>query len=214
MRLDPHVRARRRGRGDAGGPGPAVRQRRSPRRDASPDQIVRGFLAAQAQGARGSFDVASEFLTRDAQDDWSPVSQVAILEDVPQLDVDEAAIEGGTTTVRATADVVGTVDERGVYTEQAPGRTTEVSYGLVRDADDQWRIDVVDDGLTITATNFAAPSSRPTSTSRPSTGPTSCPTPAGSRAGTGRRSRSARRCAARPTGSQGPSRRSRPRAPR
>lgn len=127
----------------------------SPRRDASPDQIVRGFLAAQAQGARGSFDVASEFLTRDAQDDWSPVSQVAILEDVPQLDVDEAAIEGGTTTVRATADVVGTVDERGVYTEQAPGRTTEVSYGLVRDADDQWRIDVVDDGLTITATNFA-----------------------------------------------------------
>ncbi|QJW36139.1 LpqB family beta-propeller domain-containing protein [Cellulosimicrobium protaetiae] len=126
----------------------------SPIRDASPDQIVRGFLTAQAQGARSSFDVASEFLTDDAQA-WSPLAQVAVLEDVPQLEVDEATLEEGTTTVRATADVVGTVDERGVYTEEVPGRTVEISYGLVRDADGQWRIATVEDGLSITATNFA-----------------------------------------------------------
>lgn len=126
-----------------------------PPRDGAPDQIVRGFLAAQAQGARSTFDVASEYLTDAAQDDWSPLAQVAILEDVPQLEVDESTLEDGATTVRTTADVVGIVDARGVYTEQVPGRTTEISYGLVRDDDGQWRIATVDDGLTITATNFA-----------------------------------------------------------
>ncbi|MFB8229061.1 LpqB family beta-propeller domain-containing protein [Cellulosimicrobium sp. NPDC055967] len=127
----------------------------APIRDASPTQIVQGFLAAQAQGARSSFDVASEFLTSDVQEEWSPLAQVAILAGEPELVVDESTLEDGTTTVRTTAELSGTVDEHGVYTEQAPGQTIEISYGLVRDDDDQWRIDAVDDGLTITEASFA-----------------------------------------------------------
>jgi len=127
----------------------------SPRHDASPDQIVRGFLAAQAQGARSSFDVALEFLAPEAAT-WSPLAQVAVLADEPDLTVDEATLDDGVTTVRASAQVVGVVDDHGVYTEQVPGSTTtiEFSYGLVRDADGQWRIETVDDGLTITAIFF------------------------------------------------------------
>ncbi|KZM79881.1 LpqB family beta-propeller domain-containing protein [Cellulosimicrobium sp. I38E] len=127
----------------------------APRPDASPSQIVQGFLAAQAQGARSSFDVASEFLTPEVQEEWSPLAQVAIVAGEPELVVDESTLEGGTTTVRTTAELVGTVDEHGVYTEEVPGQTIEISYGLVRDDRDQWRIGTVDDGLTITETNFA-----------------------------------------------------------
>jgi hypothetical protein len=126
----------------------------SPREDASPEQIVTGFLAAQAQGASSSFDVATEFLTPAAEQEWSPLAQVAVIEAEPEIVVDEATLEDGVTTVRATATVLGVVDEHGVYTEQVPGTTTEVSYGLVRDEDDQWRIETLDDGLTITPTNF------------------------------------------------------------
>ncbi len=127
----------------------------SPRHDAPPDQIVTGFLAAQAQGARSSFDVASEFLTSEASS-WSPLAQVAVLADEPELTVDEATLDDGVTTVHASAQVVGVVDDHGVYTEQVPGTATtiELSYGLVRDEDGQWRIETVDDGLTITAINF------------------------------------------------------------
>jgi Lipoprotein LpqB beta-propeller domain/Sporulation and spore germination len=135
-------------------PGPVFVRADAPRADAPPDQIVRGFLAAQAQGASSSFDVATQFLTPATASTWSPLAQVAVLEAEPELEVDDAAIEQGVVTVRATADVVGVVDERGVYTEQVPGTTTELVYGLVRDGDGQWRIETTDDGLAISATNF------------------------------------------------------------
>lgn len=126
----------------------------APRDGALPEQIVRGFLAAQAQGASSSFDVATMFLTPETAEEWSPLAQVAVLEGEPELEVDDSQLEEGVATVRATADVVGTVDEHGVYTEQVPGSTTELVYGLVRDDAGQWRVDTTDDGLAVSATNF------------------------------------------------------------
>ncbi|WP_069387481.1 LpqB family beta-propeller domain-containing protein [Cellulosimicrobium cellulans] len=135
-------------------PGPVFVRADAPREDAPPDQIVRGFLAAQAQGASSSFDVATQYLTPATATTWSPLAQVAVLEAEPELEVDDSAVDQGAVTVRATAEVVGVVDERGVYTEQVPGTTTELVYGLVRGADGQWRIETTDDGLAISATNF------------------------------------------------------------
>ncbi|MBD5786341.1 hypothetical protein IF650_09130 [Cellulosimicrobium terreum] len=142
------------GRAVVEAPGPVYLRANLPRADAPPEQIVQGFLAAQAGGASGTFDVATEFLTPGAASTWSPLAQVAVLESEPTLDVDDSAADEGTVTVRATGQVVGVVDERGVYSEQAPGTTTELVYDLVLDDDDQWRIETTDDGLAITATNF------------------------------------------------------------
>ncbi|MFC8922739.1 LpqB family beta-propeller domain-containing protein [Cellulosimicrobium sp. NPDC057127] len=135
-------------------PGPVFVRADAPREGAPPDQIVRGFLAAQAQGASSSFDVATQFLTTATASTWQPLAQVAVLAAEPDLVVDDTTIDQGAVTVRATADVVGVVDERGVYTEQVPGARTELVYGLVRDDDGQWRIESTDDGLAISATNF------------------------------------------------------------
>ncbi|MCB7137228.1 LpqB family beta-propeller domain-containing protein [Cellulosimicrobium marinum] len=135
-------------------PGPAFVRADAPREDASPEQIVRGFLAAQAQGGSGSFDVATQFLTPETASTWSPLAQVAVLETEPELQVDESTVDDGAVTVRATADVAGVVDEHGVYTEQLPGATTELVYGLVLDEDGQWRVETTDDGVAISVTNF------------------------------------------------------------
>ncbi|MBD8080718.1 LpqB family beta-propeller domain-containing protein [Cellulosimicrobium arenosum] len=135
-------------------PGPVFLQANSPRQDAPPDQIVQGFLAAQVSGATGTFDVATEFLTPASASSWSPLAQVAVLATEPTFDVDDSAADADTATVRATAELVGVVDARGVYTEQLPGSTTELVYELARDSDGQWRIETTDDGLAITRTNF------------------------------------------------------------
>lgn len=134
--------------------GPVFVRADAPREDALPEQIVRGFLTAQAEGASGSFDVATQYLTPETATTWSPLAQVAVLAAEPELEVDDSRAEEGVATVRATADVVGTVDAHGVYTEEVPGTTTDLVYGLVRDDEGQWRVDTTDDGLAVSATNF------------------------------------------------------------
>ncbi len=139
----------------------------SPRADASPVQLVKGFLDAQTAGPTADFDVAREFLTDVAAEQWNPVSQVIVYDGDLGL-VADADTPRGRATVRGVGAVVGVVDEHGVYTEQPPGTTTDLVFDLVREPDNQWRLASPDDGLVISATNFER-IYRPTSLYFPST---------------------------------------------
>ena len=49
-----------------------------PDANATPEQIVRGFLSAQAAGVNEAFATAREFLTERASQEWDPYGQVTV----------------------------------------------------------------------------------------------------------------------------------------
>ncbi|ROS78516.1 LpqB family beta-propeller domain-containing protein [Cellulomonas sp. PhB143] len=119
-----------------------------PRDDASPEQIVNGFLSAQGPGTTSSYDVARAYLTGSATD-WDPTARVTVYRGDAGLVVPDDADDTGKTTVTGTVSVVGTIDADGVYTEVSDGTTQDLSFGLVQDPDGRWRIDDAEDGLFI-----------------------------------------------------------------
>ena len=59
-------------------PNPLYLQVYGPTADAAPEQIVRGFLTAQAGGANDNFATAREFLSADVRDVWKPEAQTIV----------------------------------------------------------------------------------------------------------------------------------------
>lgn len=119
-----------------------------PVEDASPGQIVEGFLAA-GSGPRGNWSVAREFLTDRFRGDWDPRAGVL----VHTTDAG-APVEAGAGTVVLTVEPVATVDRAGTYST-ATGGEVPLEFRLEQDADDQWRIAEAPDGIVIDQRQFA-----------------------------------------------------------
>jgi len=86
---------------------------------ASPEQIVRGFVTAQAAGASDRFETARTFLTPDAVDEWDPRTGITVYTGdlafeepsaVPELDDAAAAAEGAPSASDPTPAVARTGD--------------------------------------------------------------------------------------------------------
>jgi hypothetical protein len=132
-------------------PGDAIPQANAPEPDATPTEIVTGFLTAGAAGLADEFAVAKQFLTPSAVATWLPETQVLI-----------HAVEGGAPdpqlrtdgTVLVTVPVQAKVDSSFVYTEVVPGAREELVFELTQGADDQWRISQLEDGVVMSPSNF------------------------------------------------------------
>ncbi|WP_029253147.1 LpqB family beta-propeller domain-containing protein [Paraoerskovia marina] len=121
------------------------------RDDADPEQIVRGFVKAQAAGpATGTYEIAQSYLTDDATA-WDPSTQVLVYTGEPQLTVE---IDGDTATARGSLSVLASVDDRGVYTVEPPDATRELNFDLTQDAEGRWRIDALENGTLMASINF------------------------------------------------------------
>lgn len=117
-----------------------------PAQGASPGLIVEGFLHAMATYQPG-YSVARQFLTPQASGEWNPETGVEVYAGgyPPQV--------SGTGVV-LTAPLIGTVDTQGSFT---PASTQyHHDFGLVRDADGQWRISRPPAGLLISQSLFAS----------------------------------------------------------
>jgi hypothetical protein len=127
-----------------------------PAAGAGPEQIVQGFLNAAVVGPMSttSYAVAQEYLTPSAGAGWDRYARVLVLQENPRLTVGEVDETTTTTIVQAEGLVVASVDERGVYSEQASPSTVEVAFALSRGTDGQWRISQLEDGLLISASLF------------------------------------------------------------
>lgn len=139
-------------------PGQSSLRAPGPRKDASPVQIVTGFLNAQAgalttKSPAAGFEVAQQFLTSSGAPEWDPAEKVVVYRGDPAFHVDESSLDAPSTTVKGMGTLVGSVDEHGVYTEAAPGATKDLSFNLVRDSEGQWRIDAAE-GLVLSDSNF------------------------------------------------------------
>ena len=117
----------------------------SPVRGATPEEIVRGFIDAAASTVRGH-PVAREHLAAEAADSWSDEAGITVL--TPGF----ATVTTDSGGVAVTADAVGTVDQRGVFTGGGPEVFT-YEFG-VEQVDGEWRISRPPDGLLILQPDF------------------------------------------------------------
>jgi hypothetical protein len=116
----------------------------SPEPGASPEEIVRGFIDAAASTGRGH-PVAREYLTEQAAQDWADDTGVTV------IDQGYATVTRTDGVVRMTATVVGTVDERGIFTVGGEDLTRQFT---IEDVDGEWRIADPADGLVILEPDF------------------------------------------------------------
>ena len=116
-----------------------------PEPGATPEEIVRGFIEAAASTRQGH-PVAKDHLTPAASNNWSDEGGITV------LSPDFATVATSAGSVSLTANPVGTVDERGVFTVGGTGVfTREFNLQKVRG---QWRISDPPNGLIILEPDF------------------------------------------------------------
>jgi hypothetical protein len=118
----------------------------SPERGATPEQIVRGFIDAAASTVRGH-PVAREHLTPDAAAEWSDEGGLTVLSTT-----DFATVTTDADRVAVTANVVGTVDQQGVFAVR--GDAAYRREFTMREVDGEWRIADPPDGLLLLQPDF------------------------------------------------------------
>ncbi|HHW83802.1 MAG TPA: hypothetical protein GX743_08340 [Actinomycetales bacterium] len=119
-----------------------------PAQDATPQQIVEGFLRASAYGHGDEFSVANQYLAPGVE--WDPLTRVRVYtaETAPEYSVRES--DGGITVA---VSQVAAVDDVGRYSVQEPEEVS-ATFSLVRTQDMQWRIASLEDGLLVSDSNF------------------------------------------------------------
>jgi hypothetical protein len=117
----------------------------SPVRGASPEEIVRGFIEAAASTVPGH-PVAREHLAPDVAGSWSDETGIAVIsQDYASVTTEEGAIT-------VTADLVGTVDQRGVFS--VGGDTNFSREYRLEHVEDEWRITDPAGGLVMLQPDF------------------------------------------------------------
>lgn len=126
-----------------------------PQDDADPSGLVNSFLLAGSSGATAptQYETAQLFLTDEAREEWSPTGDVVVYSGRPEVDVDQLDAQSAQVSVSVTA--LARVDAHGTYTEASQAAPFTVSFSLTRGGDDQWRIDELEDGVFVPATQFA-----------------------------------------------------------
>jgi hypothetical protein len=115
-----------------------------PEPGATPEEIVRGFIDAAAS-VRAGHPVARQHLAPEPKKDWSDEGGITV------LSPDYAAVPTSEGSVTVTANLVGTVDERGVFTVGGGRFTRQFNLEQV---DGEWRITDPPDGLVMLQPDF------------------------------------------------------------
>lgn len=123
-----------------------------PGRNATPIEVVEGFLHAQASW-QPDYSVARAYLTPEASAQWRPEVGVRVYAEGNPV----VATERG---AALRAPMVGTLDPTGAY-RQSHG-TLDHDFALVADADGQWRIGRAPSGLVISEYLFSSAFTRVT----------------------------------------------------
>jgi hypothetical protein len=118
-----------------------------PAEDASPEQVVQGFLAA-GTGVGDDYSVAREYLTPELAGTWHPDARTIVLRGdpalVPRLEDHE---------YRLNLEVDSVVNGTGVIERKPAGATEVLDFGLTQ-VDGQWRIAEAPDATVLTPADF------------------------------------------------------------
>jgi hypothetical protein len=120
-----------------------------PEFDASPEEIVAGFLTASEAGTyNNDFEVARQFLTDTAEDGWKPDAARIVYTGVAETNAPDAA---GQMVVRVAE--IGWMDDAGRFTESS-GDVRQVPFEVAQNASGQWRISALEDGVLVSGVGF------------------------------------------------------------
>ncbi|MFT3798468.1 LpqB family beta-propeller domain-containing protein [Microbacterium sp.] len=121
-----------------------------PVEDATPQQIVEGFIAA-GSGPSNNWQTAQTFLTPEFTGQWKPQDGVTVyspgLRTIAEVAEDEFVL---------TVTPVATVDAAGELTTAGDTGDIRLTFKLEQQADGQWRISQAPDGIVLDRTRFAA----------------------------------------------------------
>ena len=115
----------------------------------TPTEIVDGFLAAGAAGFTDNFGTAREYLAGEAKATWDPTAGVLVSGPV------EPAPTTTETEVTIDVPVEARVGDSGVYAEAPPDGRESVTFGMVQNDADEWRIAAPPPGLILQQEDFA-----------------------------------------------------------
>ncbi len=119
-----------------------------PQPGASAEGVVLGFLTAQTSG-RDGHGIARSFLAPAARAGWLDRVGVTVYDPRTVSVSPPQDLGSGVVSVVLTLDVVGDIGPDGAARVQ-PAQRTQQRYRLRRDADQQWRLMSVPDGVTLT----------------------------------------------------------------
>ncbi|MER6625034.1 LpqB family beta-propeller domain-containing protein [Streptomyces sp. NPDC000931] len=124
-----------------------------PSEDATPTQIVQGFLEALTSDDP-DYKTARQYLTREAAKTWKPELSTTVLSDGPGAQADSPDQQDtGSLSYTLTGTKVATVDAQQSYAP-ASGSYDELVH-LTKDAkSEQWRIDAVPQGVVMGKSDF------------------------------------------------------------
>lgn len=135
---------------DAEGPeNPLLSLPNGPAEDASPEEIVAEFLRA-GRGPQENYKVAREFLTDDFRSAWIPGARTLI----SSTPIEPVALADNTWSVSISA--TASVDSQGRYQAASPADAYDLAFGLVQNAEGQWRISSAPDGTVLSPNRFAS----------------------------------------------------------
>ena len=111
--------------------------------DASPEEIVRGFLRAVSAGFSDDFETARQFLTGETAEQWSPLASVQVYSSStePQISV---AVDG---SIMVSFGTLGRLDANGVFEPAVQDAVYQASFSLAAVSAGQWRITSLEAGI-------------------------------------------------------------------
>ena len=119
-----------------------------PQADSTQQEILTDFMQA-ATSPEGNYEIARQFLTPAAAEDWQPSASVLIREGSgTMLGITESVIEYSVSTKAS-------IDGLGLYKEDRVQATQRRQYSFEQ-VDGQWRISALDDGTVLSRDNFNA----------------------------------------------------------
>ncbi|GAB3615996.1 LpqB family beta-propeller domain-containing protein [Okibacterium endophyticum] len=119
----------------------------SPQRDATPEQILRGFIEAASSPAN-NYAIAREFLAPELAEDWNPDAGVTVDQQSRR-----EYIETSPTTMSLRVIPVAEVDGNGLYSEFSSENPITQAYGF-SEVGGQWRLSAAPNGVILDPIKF------------------------------------------------------------
>jgi hypothetical protein len=117
---------------------------RPPSTGMDPEEIVRGFLDASADPS-DNYGIARQYLDVEFAGNWNPLTGIEIYE--PST----IEVTGSAPTLTVGADKLGTISDLGRYQSSDPGAQVSKPFELKQDANGQWRIANLSDGILLSS---------------------------------------------------------------
>ena len=120
-----------------------------PTQDASPEEIIADFLRA-GRGPQENYKVARAYLTDDFRSTWLPGARTLI----SSTPISAVSLADNTFSVSVSASAA--VDSQGRYSTAVPVEQYDLTFGLVKDDEGQWRINSAPDGTVLSPSRFSS----------------------------------------------------------